>query len=164
MALDSGRYYPIRNEFTLPHIHQENYEIVMHDPNLRFLVVDSLASMRRSVRGLLKELGYLNVDEAQNGQSAFAKLQDDGFDFVISEWDMPVMDGLALLKSIRADANLYKIPVLLVTAEAKKKNIIAAAEAGVNGFIVKPFIAITLEEKINYILNNMRNVVQAKTG
>jgi len=132
----------------------------MHDPNLRFLVVDSLAAMRRSVRSVIKELGYPNVEEAQDGQSALSRLQDDGFDFVISEWDMPVMDGLELLKSIRADANLYKIPVLLVTAEAKKENIIAAAQAGVNGFVVKPFRAITLEEKINDILDG----VYAKTG
>jgi len=91
------------------------------------------------------------------GQSAFSKLQDEGFDFVISEWDMPVMDGLALLKAIRADEDLYKIPVLLVTAEAKRENIIAAAQAGVNGFVVKPFRAITLEEKLNEILDKVQN-------
>jgi two-component system chemotaxis response regulator CheY len=126
------------------------------NPNLKFLVVDDFATMRRIVRSLLKELGYLNVDEADNGQSAFSKLQGGGFDFVVSDWNMPVMDGLELLKAIRADANLCKIPVLMVTAEAKKENIIAAAQAGANGYVVKPFSAVTLDEKLNKILEKMQ--------
>ncbi|QFY42450.1 chemotaxis protein CheY [Candidatus Methylospira mobilis] len=125
------------------------------DPNLRFLVVDDFSTMRRIVRSLLKELGYLNVEEAENGQAAFSKLQGGGFDFVVSDWNMPVMDGLELLKAIRADAALCKIPVLMVTAEAKKENIIAAAQAGANGYVVKPFSAATLDEKLNKILEKM---------
>jgi two-component system, chemotaxis family, chemotaxis protein CheY len=125
------------------------------DPNLRFLVVDDFSTMRRIVRSLLKELGYLNVEEADNGQAAFAKLQGGGFDFVVSDWNMPVMDGLELLKAIRADAELNKLPVLMVTAEAKKENIIAAAQAGANGYVVKPFSAATLDEKLNKILEKM---------
>jgi two-component system chemotaxis response regulator CheY len=128
----------------------------MPDPNLRFLVVDDFSTMRRIVRSLLKELGYLNVEEAENGQSALTKLQGGGFDFVVSDWNMPVMDGLELLKAIRADANLCKIPVLMVTAEAKKENIIAAAQAGASGYVVKPFSAEVLDEKLNKILEKMQ--------
>jgi two-component system, chemotaxis family, chemotaxis protein CheY len=127
----------------------------MPDSSLRFLVVDDFSTMRRIVRSLLKELGYANVEEAENGHIAFTKLQGGGFDFVISDWNMPVMDGLDLLKSIRADANLCKIPVLMVTAEAKKENIIAAAQAGASGYVVKPFSAGTLDEKLNKILEKM---------
>jgi two-component system, chemotaxis family, chemotaxis protein CheY len=128
----------------------------MPDPNLKFLVVDDFSTMRRIVRSLLKELGYLNVEEAENGQSAFTKLQGGTFDFVVSDWNMPVMDGLELLKAIRADANLCKIPVLMVTAEAKKENIIAAAQAGASGYVVKPFSAAILDEKLNKILEKMQ--------
>lgn len=128
----------------------------MPDFNLKFLVVDDFSTMRRIVRSLLKELGYPNVDEAEDGQMALTKLHHGGYDFVISDWNMPVMDGLALLKAIRADESLKKLPVLMVTAEAKKENIIAAAGAGASGYVVKPFTAATLDEKLNKILEKMR--------
>ena len=127
----------------------------MPDKNMRFLVVDDFATMRRIVRNLLKELGFANVDEAEDGAIALHKLRAGGFDFVISDWNMPNMDGLALLQSIRADESLKKLPVLMVTAEAKKENIVAAAQAGANGYVVKPFTAATLDEKLNKIFQNM---------
>jgi len=124
----------------------------MPEKNLRFLVVDDFSTMRRIVRNLLKELGFMNVDEAEDGAIALQKLRNSTFDFVISDWNMPNMDGLALLQAIRADAALKSIPVLMVTAEAKKENIIAAAQAGASGYVVKPFTAVTLDEKLNKIL------------
>ena len=105
----------------------------MADPKMRFLVVDDFSTMRRIVKNLLKELGYANVDEAEDGVMALAKLRSEQFDFVVSDWNMPNMDGLTMLQNIRADPALAKLPVLMVTAEAKKENIIAAAQAGANG-------------------------------
>lgn len=130
----------------------------MADPNTKFLVVDDFSTMRRIVRNLLKELGYSNVDEAEDGAMALSKLRNDQFDFVISDWNMPVMDGLTMLQTIRADAALSKLPVLMVTAEAKKENIIAAAQAGANGYVVKPFTAATLDEKLTKIFEKMDKV------
>ncbi|QOV63028.1 chemotaxis response regulator CheY [Kosakonia pseudosacchari] len=127
----------------------------MADKNLRFLVVDDFATMRRIVRNLLKDLGFNRVEEAEDGLDALNKLRADAFDFVISDWNMPNMDGLQLLTEIRADANLSKMPVLMVTAEAKKENIIAAAQAGASGYVVKPFTAATLEEKLNKIFEKI---------
>ena len=124
----------------------------MADSNLKFLVVDDFSTMRRIVRNLLKELGYSSVDEAEDGSAALAKLKRESYDFLISDWNMPVMDGLQLLQAVRADATLSAMPVLMVTAEAKKENIIAAAQAGASGYIVKPFTATTLDEKIKKIL------------
>lgn len=114
------------------------------DPKMRFLVVDDFSTMRRIVRNLLKELGYTNVDEAEDGAIALQKLQGGGFEFVVTDWNMPNMDGLTLLQTIRATPNLKHLPVLMITAEAKKENIIAAAQAGASGYIVKPFTAGTL--------------------
>ena len=127
----------------------------MGDPNTKFLVVDDFSTMRRIVRNLLKELGYTNVDEAEDGVMALSKLKSEKFDFVVSDWNMPNKDGLQLLKDIRADAELSSIPVLMVTAEAKKENIIAAAQAGANGYVVKPFTAATLDEKMAKIFEKM---------
>lgn len=126
----------------------------MADKELRFLVVDDFSTMRRIVRNLLKELGFNNVEEAEDGVDALNKLQASGFDFVISDWNMPNMDGLELLKTIRADGAMASLPVLMVTAEAKKENIIAAAQAGASGYVVKPFTAATLEEKLNKIFES----------
>jgi two-component system chemotaxis response regulator CheY len=112
--------------------------------------------MRRIVKNLLKDLGYENVDEADDGAMGLEKLRNGNFDLVVSDWNMPVMDGLTMLTQIRADAALAKIPVLMVTAEAKKENIIAAAHAGANGYVVKPFTAATLEEKLNKIFEKAR--------
>ena len=127
----------------------------MAGPNTKFLVVDDFSTMRRIVRNLLKELGYTNVDEAEDGLMALAKLRAEKFDFVVSDWNMPVMDGLTMLQNIRADPALAKLPVLMVTAEAKKENIIAAAQAGANGYVVKPFTAATLDEKLGKIFEKL---------
>ncbi len=123
----------------------------MADTSLSFLVVDDFTTMRRIVRNLLKELGFNNVEEAEDGQDALNKLRAGKFDFVISDWNMPNMDGLELLKNLRADEQFSTLPVLMVTAEAKKENIIAAAQAGASGYVVKPFTAAILEEKLGKI-------------
>jgi len=121
--------------------------------NISFLIVDDFPTMRRIIRNLLKELGYSNVDEAEDGAAALKKLKSGNYDFVISDWNMPIMDGLELLRGIRSDATLAKLPVLMVTAEAKKDNIIEAARAGASGYVVKPFSVSTLDEKINKIID-----------
>ena len=127
----------------------------MVDKNMSMLVVDDFPTMRRIVRSLLKELGFNNVEEAEDGQDALNKLRSGKFEFVVSDWNMPNLDGLDMLKQIRADDNLKHLPVLMVTAEAKKENIIAAAQAGANGYVVKPFTAATLEEKLNKIFEKL---------
>ena len=127
----------------------------MADKNLKFLVVDDFSTMRRIVRNLLKELGYNNVDEAEDGAQGLQKLKNGQFDFVVSDWNMPNMDGLQMLQAIRADPTLAKLPVLMVTAEAKKENIIAAAQAGANGYVVKPFTAAVLDEKLTKIFEKL---------
>ncbi len=127
----------------------------MADKNLSFLVVDDFSTMRRIVRNLLKELGYNNVEEAEDGVDALEKLKTGQFQFVVSDWNMPNLDGLEMLKKIRADDALKQLPVLMVTAEAKKENIIAAAQAGANGYVVKPFSAAILEEKLNKIFDKL---------
>ncbi len=127
----------------------------MPEPKMKFLIVDDFSTMRRIVRNLLKELGYSNVDEAEDGAMGLAKLRSGQFDFVISDWNMPVMDGLTMLQNIRADPALQHLPVLMVTAEAKKENIIAAAQAGANGYVVKPFTAATLDEKLQKIFDKL---------
>ncbi len=122
---------------------------------MKILVVDDFPTMRRIIRNLLKELGFNNVDEAEDGAAGLDKAKDGSFQFVISDWNMPNMDGLSMLQAIRADANVGKMPVLMVTAEAKKENIIAAAQAGANGYVVKPFTAATLDEKITKIFEKL---------
>lgn len=122
---------------------------------IKILVVDDFPTMRRIIKNLLKDLGFENVDEAEDGALGLEKLRNGTFDFVLSDWNMPNMDGLDMLKAIRADANLAKLPVLMVTAEAKKENIIAAAQAGANGYVVKPFTAAILEEKLNKIFEKI---------
>ena len=128
----------------------------MSKPNLRFLVVDDFSTMRRIVRNLLKELGFTNVEEAEDGVDALQKLRAASFDFVISDWNMPNMTGIELLRQVRADASLRTLPLLMITAEAKKENIIEAAQAGASGYIVKPFTAATLDEKLNKIFLSMK--------
>jgi two-component system chemotaxis response regulator CheY len=127
----------------------------MEKPTTRFLVVDDFSTMRRIVRNLLKELGYTNVEEAEDGAAALQRLRGEHFDFVVSDWNMPNMTGLQLLQAIRADAALKSTPVLMITAEARKENIIEAAQAGANGYIVKPFTAATLDEKLAKIFKNL---------
>lgn len=128
----------------------------MADPNMKILVVDDFSTMRRIVRNLLKELGYANVVEAEDGVEALRRLRADTFDFVVSDWNMPNMTGIELLREIRKDGGLKHLPVLMVTAEAKKENIIEAAEAGASGYVVKPFTAITLDEKLQKIFLTMQ--------
>ena len=126
------------------------------DPTkIKVLVVDDFSTMRRIVRNLLKELGFTNVDEAEDGAVALTKLREGNFEFVVSDWNMPNMDGLTLLQNVRADARLKTLPFLMITAEAKKENIIAAAQAGASGYIVKPFTAATLQEKLDKIFEKM---------
>ena len=128
----------------------------MADPNMKILVVDDFSTMRRIVRNLLKELGFSNVDEAEDGVDALRKLRANSFDFVVSDWNMPNMTGIDLLREIRKDATLKHLPVLMVTAEAKKENIIEAAQAGASGYVVKPFTAVTLDEKLKKIFLTMQ--------
>jgi len=123
--------------------------------DLRFLVVDDFSTMRRIIRGLLKDLGCLNVDEAEDGVAALAKLRGQTFDFVISDVNMPNMSGFDLLKGIKADAALKHLPVLMVTAEARKEDIVLAAQNGAAGYIVKPFTKATLEDKLQKIMQKL---------
>ncbi|TAJ80153.1 MAG: chemotaxis protein CheY [Gallionellaceae bacterium] len=129
----------------------------MADPNMKILVVDDFSTMRRIVRNLLKELGFANVHEAEDGIDALNKLRGEGnFEFVVSDWNMPNMTGIDLLRTIRGDAALKHLPVLMVTAEAKRENIIEAAQAGASGYVVKPFTAATLDEKLKKIFATMQ--------
>ncbi|HSS31077.1 MAG TPA: chemotaxis response regulator CheY [Nitrospiraceae bacterium] len=121
------------------------------DPNMKILVVDDMSTMRRIVKNIMKQLGYANVDEAENGKDALDKLKAESFGFVISDWNMPVMTGIELLRAIRADDQLKALPVLMVTAEAQKENLVEAIQAGVSNYIVKPFTAEVLQEKMNKI-------------
>ena len=123
--------------------------------DLKFLVVDDFSTMRRIVRGLLKEMGCNNVEEAEDGVAALQLLKANRFDFVISDINMPNMNGFDLLKAIKADENLTRIPVLMVTAEARKEDILLAAQSGAAGYVVKPFTKATLEEKIAKILQKL---------
>ena len=123
--------------------------------SLKFLVVDDFSTMRRIVRNLLKELGFTNVEEAEDGAVALSKLRQGGFEVVVSDWNMPNMDGLTLLQTMRADAELKSLPFLMITAEAKKENIAAAVQAGASSCIAKPFTAATLQEKLNKIFEKM---------
>ena len=127
----------------------------MVQKNIKILVVDDFPTMRRIIKNLLKDLGYENVDEAEDGQMGLEKLRNGNFEFVVSDWNMPNLDGLEMLKQIRADANLSSLPVLMVTAEAKREQIIEAAQAGVNGYVVKPFTARALKEKIEKIFERI---------
>jgi two-component system chemotaxis response regulator CheY len=119
---------------------------------LKFLVVDDFSTMRRIVKNLLQELGYANVQEADDGSTALPMLKTGNFDFVITDWNMPQLPGLELLKAVRADPNLKHLPVLMVTAEAKREQIVEAAQAGVSGYVIKPFTAQILGEKLAKIL------------
>lgn len=128
----------------------------MADPNMKILVVDDFSTMRRIVRNLLKELGFSNVHEAEDGVEALKKLRAEPFEFVVSDWNMPNMTGIELLREIRKDPALKHLPVLMVTAEAKKENIIEAAQAGASGYVVKPFTSVTLDEKLQKIFLTMQ--------
>jgi len=123
----------------------------MADLSMKILIVDDFSTMRRIVRNILKQLSFNNVDEAEDGDVALEKLKNGDYDFVITDWNMPNMTGLDLLKAIRSDVRLKDMPVLLITAEAEKENVVLAAQAGVNDYIVKPFTGDVLQQKINRI-------------
>ncbi|WP_299493880.1 chemotaxis response regulator CheY [uncultured Shewanella sp.] len=125
------------------------------DKNMKILVVDDFSTMRRIIKNLLRDLGFNNTQEADDGSTALPMLQRGDFDFVVTDWNMPGMQGIDLLKAIRADDSLKHLPVLMVTAEAKREQIIAAAQAGVNGYVVKPFTAATLKEKLDKIFERL---------
>ena len=125
------------------------------DKNMKILVVDDFSTMRRIIKNLLRDLGFTNISEADDGQTALPMLQNGDFDFLVTDWNMPGMTGIDLLKAVRADAKLQGMPVLMVTAEAKKDQIVEAAQAGVNGYVVKPFTAETLKEKIEKIFERI---------
>ena len=123
--------------------------------DLRFLIVDDFSTMRRIIRGLLKEIGYTDADEAEDGVAALQKLRNSRFDMVVSDINMPNMNGFQLLAQIKQDDKLKHLPVLMVTAEARKEDIVAAAQGGAAGYIVKPFTKATLEDKIGHILKKL---------
>jgi len=123
--------------------------------DMKILVVDDFSTMRRIIKNLLRDLGMTNVLEADDGQTALPILKQGGIDFLVTDWNMPGMTGIDLLKEVRSDPNLAAMPVLMVTAEAKKEQIIAAAQAGVNGYVVKPFTAAVLKAKIDKIFERL---------
>ncbi len=125
------------------------------DPNMKILIVDDFSTMRRIIKNLLRDLGYNNTSEADDGQTGLPMLQNTKFDFLVTDWNMPGMTGIDLLKAVRADPKLASLPVLMVTAEAKREQIVEAAECGVNGYIIKPFTAATLKEKIDKVFERI---------
>jgi len=127
----------------------------MPDPNMKILVVDDFSTMRRIVKNLLKQLGYVNIDEAEDGAQAYEKVKNGDYGFVVSDWNMPNMDGLDLVKSVRANPAIKDLPILMVTAEAEKDKVIAAIQAGVSNYIVKPFTGDTLKEKMDKIIEKI---------
>lgn len=125
------------------------------DKDMKILIVDDFSTMRRIVKNLLRDLGFTNTSEADDGLTALPMLQGGKYDFLVTDWNMPGMQGIDLLKAVRADPNLASLPVLMVTAESKKDQIVEAAQAGVNGYVVKPFTAATLKEKIDKIFERI---------
>ena len=127
----------------------------MLDLSLKVLVVDDFSTMRRIVKNLLKQIGYTDIEEAEDGVQALSKLQNGGFGLVISDWNMPNMDGLDMLKAVRQEPAIKDIPVLMVTAEAEKEKVITAIQAGVNNYVVKPFTGEILKEKLDKIFEKI---------
>ncbi len=123
--------------------------------NMKILVVDDFSTMRRIIKNLLRDLGFTNTHEADDGNTAWPMLQSGDFDFLVTDWNMPGMTGIELLQKVRSDERLKDLPVLMVTAEAKRDQIVAAAQAGVNGYVVKPFTAAALKEKIEKIFERI---------
>ena len=127
------------------------------DKNMKILIVDDFSTMRRIIKNLLRDLGFNNTSEADDGTTALPMLQSGGYDLLITDWNMPGMQGIDLLKHVRADDSLNGLPVLMVTAEQKRDQIVEAAQAGVNGYIVKPFTAQTLKEKLDKIFERIES-------
>ncbi|HEA53073.1 chemotaxis response regulator CheY [Marinobacter antarcticus] len=126
------------------------------DKNMKILIVDDFSTMRRIIKNLLRDLGFTNTDEADDGNTALPMLKSGKYAFLVTDWNMPGMSGFDLLKAVRADDSLKTLPVLMVTAEAKRDQIVAAAQAGVNGYVVKPFTAAVLKEKIEKIFERIQ--------
>ncbi|MEO0443129.1 MAG: chemotaxis response regulator CheY [Pseudomonadota bacterium] len=126
------------------------------DKNMKILIVDDFSTMRRIIKNLLRDLGFTNTQEADDGLTALPMLKSGDFDFLVTDWNMPGMTGIDLLKQVRADEKLAELPTLMVTAEAKKDQIVEAAQAGVNGYVVKPFTAAVLKEKIEKIFERIQ--------
>lgn len=124
---------------------------------MKILIVDDFSTMRRIIKNLLRDLGFTNTAEADDGSSALPLLQSGNFDFLVTDWNMPGMSGIDLLKAVRSDEKLRDLPVLMVTAEAKRDQIVEAAQAGVNGYVVKPFTAAVLKEKIEKIFERVHS-------
>ncbi len=124
---------------------------------MKILIVDDFSTMRRIIKNLLRDLGFTNTAEADDGQTALPQLRKGDFDLLVTDWNMPGMTGIDLLKAVRGDEKLANLPVLMVTAEAKKEQIVEAAQAGVNGYVVKPFTAQTLKEKLERIFERLEN-------
>ena len=127
----------------------------MPDHKMKIMVVDDFSTMRRIVKNVLKQLGFENIEEAEDGAQALAKLKTGGFGFMVSDWNMPNMDGLDLLKAVRKDPDLKGLPVLMVTAEAEKDKVVTAIQAGVNNYVVKPFTAEVFKEKMDRIFEKL---------
>lgn len=123
--------------------------------DMKILIVDDFSTMRRIIKNLLRDLGFTNTEEADDGTTALPMLENGHYDFLVTDWNMPGMSGIDLLRKVRAHDRLKTMPVLMVTAEAKKENIIAAAQAGASGYVVKPFTAATLEEKLGKIFEKL---------
>ncbi len=128
----------------------------MPDLKMKILVVDDFSTMRRIIKNLLRQIGYASIEEAEDGFQAYSKLKGGGFGFVVSDWNMPNMDGLELLKKIRSDEELKDLPVLMVTAEAEKEKVVTAIQAGVNNYVVKPFTGEVLKEKMDKIFEKLQ--------
>jgi two-component system chemotaxis response regulator CheY len=122
---------------------------------MKILVVDDFSTMRRIIKNLLRDLGFSNIHEADDGSTALPQLKTGNYDLIVSDWNMPGMTGIDLLRAVRSDPNLQAIPFLMVTAESKREQIMEAAQAGVNGYVVKPFTAATLEEKLGKIFERL---------
>jgi two-component system chemotaxis response regulator CheY len=127
---------------------------------MKILIVDDFSTMRRIIKGLLHELGFNNVEESDDGINALPMLKANNYDFLITDWNMPGMTGIDLLKAVRADGKIGKLPILMVTAEAKREQIVEAAQCGVNGYVVKPFTANTLKEKMDKIFERLTTAAQ----
>jgi two-component system chemotaxis response regulator CheY len=128
----------------------------MFDLKMKILIVDDFSTMRRIVKNILKQLGYENIEEAEDGAQAYTKLKNGGFEFVVTDWNMPNADGLELLKNVRSDPELKALPILMVTGEAEKEKVVTAIQAGVSNYVVKPFTAQILKEKMERIYEKLK--------
>lgn len=151
----AARASPFRNGVSARISGDDHLEVPL-DKNMKILIVDDFSTMRRIIKNLLRDLGFTNTDEADDGNTALPMLKTGKYDFLITDWNMPGMSGFDLLKTVRADDSLKNLPILMVTAEAKRDQIVAAAQAGVNGYVVKPFTAAVLKEKIEKIFERIQ--------